>query len=140
MKKAAMILFSILFLFAMIAPVFAEDSDVGSQVEKDYMDLIDQHVRELSKEYGVSTETESLLVQRAVKNYIIADLVDYTLLIFMAKYNVATGGIDMKKANAEIIKSLRDLSEGANVQMLANLNMLRTIKGMPLVSGEAEVE
>lgn len=121
-----------------VGAVFAEDTvttdtSVDDRIEKDYLDLIDSHVNELTKEYSASSETEGLLVRRAVKNYIIADLVDYTLLIFMAKYNVATGGIDMKKANAEIIQSLRELSSNANGQMLDNLNALRAIKGLPLI-------
>jgi len=142
MKKAVIIFLSIIFLSALVMPLFAEDpsDEIGSSVEKDYMDLIDQHVKELSSEYNISTETESLLVQRAAKSYIIADLVDYTLLIFMAKYNVATGGIDMKKANAEVISSLKELSNSANAQMLANLNMLRSIKKMSAVTVEAEAQ
>jgi hypothetical protein len=105
------------------------NEDVTDQVEADYLDLIDQHAAKLTEEYNASTETETLLVRRAVKNYIVADLVDYTMLIFMAKYNVATGGIDMKKANAEILESLRKLSVSANEQMLQNINALRIIKG-----------
>ncbi len=131
-----------LFLAIAAGACFAEDTsialpktpptsneDVADQVEADYLDLIDQHVAKLNEEYGVSSETESLLVRRAVKNYIVADLVDYTMLIFMAKYNVATGGIDMKKANAEILETLRKLSESSNEQMLDNINALRAIKG-----------
>jgi len=113
---------------------FGESEDLSERVEQDYLDLIDQHVDELSREYNVTGETEALLARRAVKNYIIADLVDYTMLIFMAKYNVATGGIEMKKANAQIIRTLADLSESANDQMLENLNALRKIKGLPPVT------
>lgn len=102
---------------------------VVDQVEADYLDLIDQHIAKLKQEYNASTETETLLVRRAVENYMIADLVDYTMLIFMAKYNVASGGIEMKKANADIMETLRKLSETANNQMLANINLLRAIKG-----------
>ena len=130
-----------IFLIVISGAAFAEDSvasDVSQQVEKDYLDLIDQHVAELTHEYSVSGETESLLVRRAVKNYILADLADYTLLIYMAKYNVATGGIDMKRANAEIIRSLQDLSDNANSQMLENLNALRMIKGLKPIRDKQE--
>ena len=136
MKKTFMASVFILLILAASAAAFAErlsEKDISERIERDYLDLIDQHVAELKKEYAVTTETESLLVQRAVKNYIIADLIDYTLLIFMAKYNVATGGIEMKKANAEIIQSLRDLSESANRQMLDNINALRVMKGLSTI-------
>jgi hypothetical protein len=127
----------LLVLTGFAAAVDLSEKDIYETIERDYLELIDLHVAELSKEYGVSMETESLLVQRAVKNYIIADLVDYTLLIFMGKYNVATGGIEMKKANAGILKSLRDLSESANRQMLDNINALRIMKGhAPIVKGK----
>ena len=136
MKRATITVLCLLLLFS--GRVFAESSD--DQVDKDYLDLIDQHIAKLSAEYGVTTETETLLARRAIESYIVADLVDYTLLIFMAKYNVATGGIDMKKANAEILRSLKELSESSNRQMLANLNMLRSIKKVPMVTPEAEAE
>ena len=136
MKKLFMVSFFVVIILIISTAAFAErlsEKDISERIERDYLDLIDQHVAELKKEYAVTTETESLLVQRAVKNYIIADLIDYTLLIFMAKYNVATGGIEMKKANAEIIQSLRDLSESANRQMLDNINALRVMKGLSTI-------
>ncbi len=136
MKKIFVVSIFIALILVASTAAFAErlsEKDISERIERDYLDLIDQHVVELRKEYGVTTETESLLVQRAIKNYIIADLVDYTLLIFMAKYNVATGGIEMKKANAGIIKSLRELSESANRQMLENINALRVMNGYPAI-------
>lgn len=133
MKKFVIIFLAISLVFALAGISFCEpdDKDASAQVERDYLDLIDQHIAKLAAEYNASTETESLLVRRAVENYVVADLVDYTLLIFMAKYNVATGGIDMKRANAEILNSLKDLSASANGQMIENINALRLMRGLP---------
>lgn len=134
MKKALILFLSLTFIFVVAGSVLAEDtSDPSGQIEHDYLDLIDKHVVKLSAEYDVSTETESLLVRRAVENYVVADLVDYTLLIFMAKYNAATGGIDMKRANAEILSSLKELSASANEKMIENINALRMMKGLPAI-------
>jgi|GEM_PF-1875215 len=142
MKKLFVIVLSLAFVAFLSSFVIAEEwsaDDIGKQVESDYLDLIDKHVEKLSEEYNVTAETETLLVRRAVKNYIIADLVDYTLLIFMAKYNVATGGIEMKKANAEIIGTLKELSASSNSQMLANINALRVMKGYPPLMKKSEM-
>jgi len=128
--KNSFLLFILVCSFLFISSAAFCDDDISRRIENDYIDLIDKHVEKLTEEYGASTESETLLVRRAVKNYIIADLVDYTMLIFMAKYNVATGGIEMKRANAEIISTLKDLSESANNQMLKNINALRSMKGL----------
>ncbi len=148
MKKLIPILLITVLISSVIAIAAAlaenptdQPGGVADEVEKDYLDLIDQHIAKLSQEYNVSGETESLLVRRAIENYVVADLVDYTLLIFMAKYNVATGGIDMKRANSEIITSLNDLSDSSNRQMLDNINALRIMKGLPSIrDGKAPIE
>jgi len=107
--------------------------EMSKQVKEMYDTLIKDYVSALEKEYNVTKEAEALLVRRIVKNYLVADLADYSLLLFMGKYNVATGGIEMKKANAEVIESLHRLSENANSEMLENLNALRILKGLPPV-------
>ena len=128
-----LILFVCLF-FAAVSPALAEDLDLNlemsKQVKEMYDNVINEYISALEKDYIVSTEAEALIVRRIVKNFLIADIADYSLLLFMGKYNVATGGIEMKKANAQVIDSLHKLSQGANSEMIENLNALRALKGM----------
>lgn len=137
MKKIIICAFIVLLCFSSSAlgrVDSGEDLDLNLEMSKKVKDMYDTLIKEyisgLEKEYNVSTEAESLIVRRIVKNYLLADLADYSLLLFMGKYNVATGGIEMKKANAEVIESLHKLSQSANEEMIQNLNALRAMKGM----------
>jgi len=140
MKKT--ILLTLILLVCFSSSAFGrissgEDLDLNLEMSKKVKDMYDTLIKEyvsgLEREYKVSSEAEALLVRRIVKNYLLADLADYSLLLFMGKYNVATGGIEMKKANAEVIESLHKLSQSANEEMIQNLNALRTMKGLNAV-------
>ena len=148
MKKILMslLIISALFLFAGGAYSRGIDDldlnlEMSKQVKEMYDKVITDYTVELEKEYNVSTEAEAMIVRRIVKNYLVADLADYSLLLFMGKYNVATGGIEMKKANALVIESLHKLSQSANEEMIQNLNALRALKGMsPVKKARGAVE
>ncbi len=151
MRRIFVILFAIFLFLGLLSPhavslvKSGEDLDLNlemsKQVKEMYDTLIKEYVSTLEKEYNVSTEAESLLVKRIVKNYLVADLADYSLLLFMGKYNVATGGIEMKKANAQVIESLHKLSQSANDEMIENLNAIRALKGMaPVKKSRGAVE